>query len=181
MHTHIHTNTNTCTHTHAGTAYTLTDTYIHKHTHEHTNTYTHMHIFKTLLSSARATSLRQLVVIGFTVFLLRFGLNNLMQTLAKFSLSPVQWDKTKLYYLLREVRALCACEMLVHTVCACACWGCFCVLCVSAASRVWGCGNFQLLGPLALGCGGSDTHAHAHAHSHTIVRCVHTYFRCINR
>jgi len=52
---------------------------------------------------AKSAAFRQLVVIGCTVILLRFGLNNLMQTLAKFSLTPVQWDKTKLYYLLREV------------------------------------------------------------------------------
>lgn len=67
---------------------------------------------------AKSPAFRQLVVIAFTVFLLRFGLNNLMQTLAKFSLSPVQWDKTKLYYLLREVRL---------SVCVCACVCCLCV------------------------------------------------------
>lgn len=41
---------------------------------------------------------------------------------AKFSLSPVQWDKTKLYYLLREVRVLfvvCVYHSMIDTLFEC--------------------------------------------------------------
>lgn len=54
---------------------------------------------------ARSSPFRQLVVITCAVLLLRYGLNNFLMLLSKFSSSPVQWDKTKLYYILREVGA----------------------------------------------------------------------------
>ena len=38
------------------------------------------------------------------VLLVRFGLNKVLKALAGLSKSPVQWDKSKLYYILREVR-----------------------------------------------------------------------------
>jgi hypothetical protein len=34
-------------------------------------------------------------------------MNKFLMTLSKFSTSPVQWDKTKLFYILREVGASC--------------------------------------------------------------------------
>ena len=37
------------------------------------------------------------------ILLFRFGLNNVLKTIASLSKSPVQWDKSKLYYVLREV------------------------------------------------------------------------------
>ena len=37
------------------------------------------------------------------VLLVRFGLNKVLKALAGLSKSPVQWDKSKLYYILREV------------------------------------------------------------------------------
>lgn len=37
------------------------------------------------------------------ILIVRFGLNNVLKALAGMSKSPVQWDKSKLYYVLREV------------------------------------------------------------------------------
>lgn len=51
----------------------------------------------------KSVAFRQLVVIAVAILLVRFGLNNVLSALSKFSSSPVQWDKTKLYYILREV------------------------------------------------------------------------------
>jgi hypothetical protein len=53
---------------------------------------------------AKSVAFRQLVVIAVAILLVRFGLNSVLKALAKFSSSPVQWDKTKLFYILREVR-----------------------------------------------------------------------------
>lgn len=44
------------------------------------------------------------MVIACAILILRYGMNNFLMTLSRFSNSPVQWDKTKLYYILREVR-----------------------------------------------------------------------------
>jgi len=52
---------------------------------------------------ARSVAFRQLVVIAGAILVLRYGMNNFLMALSKFSSSPVQWDKTKLYYILREV------------------------------------------------------------------------------
>ncbi len=54
---------------------------------------------------AKSVAFRQLVVISLAILVLRYGMNNFLMTLSKFSSSPVQWDKTKLYYILKEVRA----------------------------------------------------------------------------
>ena len=40
------------------------------------------------------------------ILVVRFGLNNVLKTIASLSKSPVPWDKSKLYYVLREVRSL---------------------------------------------------------------------------
>eukprot|EP00195_Chlamydomonas_chlamydogama_P016583 CAMPEP_0202913296 /NCGR_PEP_ID=MMETSP1392-20130828/60112_1 /ASSEMBLY_ACC=CAM_ASM_000868 /TAXON_ID=225041 /ORGANISM="Chlamydomonas chlamydogama, Strain SAG 11-48b" /LENGTH=714 /DNA_ID=CAMNT_0049604509 /DNA_START=272 /DNA_END=2416 /DNA_ORIENTATION=- len=52
---------------------------------------------------AKSVAFRQLVVIAVAILLVRFGLNSVLKALAAFSSSPVQWDKTKTYYILREV------------------------------------------------------------------------------
>ncbi|GFR48179.1 hypothetical protein Agub_g10027 [Astrephomene gubernaculifera] len=52
---------------------------------------------------ARSVAFRQLCVIAGAICLVRFGLNNVLKALAKFSASPVQWDKSKVYYILKEV------------------------------------------------------------------------------
>ncbi|GLI60318.1 hypothetical protein VaNZ11_002434, partial [Volvox africanus] len=51
----------------------------------------------------RSVAFRQLCVIACAIFLVRFGLNNVLRALAKFSSNPVQWDKSKVYYILKEV------------------------------------------------------------------------------
>ncbi len=53
---------------------------------------------------AKSVAFRQLIVISGAILVLRYGLNNFLRALSKFSSSPVQWDKTKLFYILREVR-----------------------------------------------------------------------------
>jgi hypothetical protein len=52
---------------------------------------------------AKSVAFRQLIVIAAASLLVRFGLNNVLKFLTRFSSSPVQWDKTKLFYVLREV------------------------------------------------------------------------------
>jgi hypothetical protein len=52
---------------------------------------------------AKSPALRQLVVISTTIVVLRYGMDSFLRTLAKFSSSPVQWDKSRLFYILREV------------------------------------------------------------------------------
>ncbi|KXZ55407.1 hypothetical protein GPECTOR_3g59 [Gonium pectorale] len=52
---------------------------------------------------ARSVAFRQLCVIACAICLVRFGLNNVLRALARFSASPVQWDKSKVYYILKEV------------------------------------------------------------------------------
>lgn len=52
---------------------------------------------------AKSVAFRQLLVISAAILVLRYGMNNFLMTLSKFSSSPVQWDKTKLFYILREV------------------------------------------------------------------------------
>jgi hypothetical protein len=51
----------------------------------------------------RSIAFRQLVVIAVAIFLVRFALNNVLRVLAKWSSSPVPWDKSKLYYVMKEV------------------------------------------------------------------------------
>lgn len=51
----------------------------------------------------RSIAFRQLVVITACMFLVRFALNNVLRFLAKWSSSPVQWDKSKMYYVMKEV------------------------------------------------------------------------------
>lgn len=53
----------------------------------------------------RSIAFRQLVVITACILLVRFALNNVLRFLARWSSSPVQWDKSKLYYVMKEVRA----------------------------------------------------------------------------
>jgi hypothetical protein len=43
-------------------------------------------------------------VITACILLVRFALNNVLRFLARWSSSPVQWDKSKLYYVMKEVR-----------------------------------------------------------------------------
>jgi hypothetical protein len=57
----------------------------------------------------RSIAFRQLVVITACILLVRFALNNVLRFLARWSSSPVQWDKSKLYYVMKEVRAAHAC------------------------------------------------------------------------
>jgi len=54
----------------------------------------------------RSIAFRQLVVIAVAIFLVRFALNNVLRVLAKWSSSPVPWDKSKLYYVMKEVRGV---------------------------------------------------------------------------
>ncbi|GAX82316.1 hypothetical protein CEUSTIGMA_g9745.t1 [Chlamydomonas eustigma] len=56
-----------------------------------------------LKRTAKSVAFRQLIVIAMAILVVRFGLNSLLKTLASFSSSPVQWDKSKLFYILREV------------------------------------------------------------------------------
>ena len=51
----------------------------------------------------RSIAFRQLVVITACILLVRFALNNVLRFLARWSSSPVQWDKSKLYYVMKEV------------------------------------------------------------------------------
>lgn len=51
----------------------------------------------------RSIAFRQLVVIAVAMFLVRFALNNVLRVLAKWSSSPVPWDKSKVYYVMKEV------------------------------------------------------------------------------
>eukprot|EP00798_Chlamydomonas_sp_ICE-L_P011587 gene11587-34289_t len=51
----------------------------------------------------KSVAFRQLVVITGAMLAVRFLLDSLLGALAKFSSNPVPWDKTKLYYILREV------------------------------------------------------------------------------
>jgi hypothetical protein len=44
-----------------------------------------------------------LVVITAAILLVRFALNNVLRFLARWSSSPVQWDKSKLFYVMKEV------------------------------------------------------------------------------
>lgn len=52
----------------------------------------------------KSAAFRQLCVIATAILIVRFGLNSLLKTLSRFSASPVQWEKSKLFYVLREVR-----------------------------------------------------------------------------
>jgi hypothetical protein len=40
------------------------------------------------------------------MLLVRFALNSVLRLLAKWSASPVQWDKSKLYYVMKEVSSM---------------------------------------------------------------------------
>lgn len=51
----------------------------------------------------RSIAFRQLLVITACMLLVRFALNSVLRLLAKWSASPVQWDKSKLYYVMKEV------------------------------------------------------------------------------
>lgn len=51
----------------------------------------------------RSIAFRQLLVITACMFLVRFALNNVLRFLARWSSSPVQWDKSKMYYVMKEV------------------------------------------------------------------------------
>lgn len=51
----------------------------------------------------RSIAFRQLVVISVAIFLVRFALNNVLKLLAQWSSSPVPWDKSKVYYVMKEV------------------------------------------------------------------------------
>eukprot|EP00879_Flechtneria_rotunda_P010802 GHRR01011288.1.p1 GENE.GHRR01011288.1~~GHRR01011288.1.p1 ORF type:complete len:251 (+),score=67.45 GHRR01011288.1:538-1290(+) len=51
----------------------------------------------------RSIAFRQLVVITACMFLVRFALNNVLRFLARWSSSPVHWDKSKMYYVMKEV------------------------------------------------------------------------------
>jgi hypothetical protein len=53
----------------------------------------------------RSIAFRQLVVISVAIFLVRFALNNVLRVLAAWSSSPVPWDKSKVYYVMKEVGA----------------------------------------------------------------------------
>ena len=48
---------------------------------------------------------RQLVVIGVSILLVRYCLNGALQALSSLINSRLEWDQTKLFYILREVRA----------------------------------------------------------------------------
>jgi hypothetical protein len=52
---------------------------------------------------AKSVAFRQLVVITVAIGIVRFGLPAVLKAMAKFSSTSVQWDKTTLYYILREV------------------------------------------------------------------------------
>jgi hypothetical protein len=52
----------------------------------------------------RSIAFRQLLVITACMLMVRFALNSVLRLLAKWSASPVQWDKSKLYYVMKEVR-----------------------------------------------------------------------------
>ncbi|KAI8470017.1 MAG: Mechanosensitive ion channel-domain-containing protein [Monoraphidium minutum] len=51
----------------------------------------------------RSIAFRQLVVISVAIFLVRFALNNVLRLLARWSSSPVPWDKSKLFFVMKEV------------------------------------------------------------------------------
>lgn len=70
----------------------------------HTLTCTHQHATLTHVHP-RSIAFRQLVVITACILLVRFALNNVLRFLARWSSSPVQWDKSKLYYVMKEVCA----------------------------------------------------------------------------
>lgn len=72
----------------------------------------------------RSIAFRQLVVIAVAIFLVRFALNNVLKFLARWSSSPVQWDKSRVYYVMKEVSVVdhnlhnllcCMVGGLVHT------------------------------------------------------------------
>jgi len=71
--------------------------------------------------SCRSIAFRQLVVITACILLVRFALNNVLRFLARWSSSPVQWDKSKLFYVMKEVRPACV-------ACRDPCWLSFCVM-----------------------------------------------------
>ncbi|KAL6751057.1 Mechanosensitive ion channel-domain-containing protein [Haematococcus lacustris] len=52
---------------------------------------------------AKSAAFRQLCVISSAILVLRYGMNNFLKVLSQFSVSPVQWDKTRMFYVLREV------------------------------------------------------------------------------
>lgn len=52
---------------------------------------------------AKSMAFRQLCIISGAILVVRFGLNNLFHMLARFAPNAVPWEKTKLYYVLREV------------------------------------------------------------------------------
>jgi hypothetical protein len=54
----------------------------------------------------RSIAFRQLVVITVAIVLVRFALNNVLRVLSRWSASPVQWDKSRLYYVMKEVKYL---------------------------------------------------------------------------
>jgi hypothetical protein len=52
----------------------------------------------------RSIAFRQLVVIAVAILVVRFALNNVLRLLAQWSSSPVPWDKSRVYYVMKEVR-----------------------------------------------------------------------------
>lgn len=54
----------------------------------------------------RSIAFRQLVVIAVAIFLVRFALNSVLRLLARWSSSPVAWDKSRMYYVMKEVGGL---------------------------------------------------------------------------
>jgi hypothetical protein len=60
--------------------------------------------FQTLINRmVKSLAFRQLVVIASAILLVRFGLHNFVQYASKIALLPVQFDRTKTYYFLKEV------------------------------------------------------------------------------
>lgn len=54
----------------------------------------------------RSIAFRQLLVITACMLLVRFALNSVLRLLAKWSASPVQWDKSKLYYVMKDRKSV---------------------------------------------------------------------------
>ena len=63
----------------------------------------------------RSIAFRQLVVIAVAIVCVRFALNNVLRVLSRWSASPVQWDKSRLYYVMKEVRGAALALALVAT------------------------------------------------------------------
>ena len=53
----------------------------------------------------RSIAFRQLLLIAGAMLVVRFALNNVLRLLARWSSSPVPWDKSRVYYVMRELYA----------------------------------------------------------------------------